>query len=95
MTAVASCPFAAAAMVPQPISSSRPRASSATHNRDTGLLVNSPDLNGDLAVDLADVALFAQDYFGPYNYRSDLCWDGRVGALNDLTYIAIALEANR
>ena len=65
-----------------------------THNRDTGLLVNSPDLNGDLAVDLADVVLFVQDYFGPYNYRSDLCWDGRVG-LNDLAYMAIALQANQ
>ena len=61
---------------------------------DGGLMFNSPDLNGDLAVDLTDVALFAQDYFGPYNYRSDLYWDGRVG-LNDLVYIAIALEANR
>jgi hypothetical protein len=61
---------------------------------DGGLMFNSPDLNGDLAVDLTDVALFAQDYFGPYNYRSDLYWDGQVG-LNDLVYIAIALEANR
>ena len=37
---------------------------------------NSPDLNGDLRVDLTDVVLFAGDYFGAYHYRSDFHWDG-------------------
>lgn len=43
------------------------------------LQVNSPDLNGDLVVDLLDVTLFAQDYFADdYRFRSDLHADGDV-----------------
>ena len=58
------------------------------------MLVNSPDLNGDLLVNLADLSLFAQDYFGPYNYRSDLRWDGDLD-LGDLVVFAVAMQANR
>ena len=49
------------------------------------LLVNSPDLNGDLTVNLQDVALFAEDFFSaPYELRSDLHFD-RVINLSDLS----------
>jgi hypothetical protein len=49
--------------------------------------VNSPDFDGNLAVDLADVVPFAQDYFGTYEYRSDFYWDcsillGDVGRMS-------------
>jgi len=39
--------------------------------------VNSIDINGDLAVDLCDIALFAED-IGSTNFRSDLNHDGFV-----------------
>ena len=39
--------------------------------------VNSPDINGDLIVDLVDVGLFAQDFSnGSYDFRSDFSHDG-------------------
>ena len=39
--------------------------------------VNSPDLNGDLVVDILDLANFAIDYADPtYNFRSDMTCDG-------------------
>ncbi len=63
-------------------------------NLDRGLMFNSPDLNGDLLVNLSDVVLFARDFSGPYNYRSDLYWDGEVN-LDDLVYFARAMDANR
>jgi hypothetical protein len=48
------------------------------------LQVNSPDLNGDLVVDLLDVARFAQDFgSGVYQFRSDLSYDGVVN-LSDI-----------
>lgn len=37
--------------------------------------VHSPDLNGDLIVDLMDFSLFSADWYGPYNVRSDFYWD--------------------
>lgn len=40
--------------------------------------VNSPDINGDLSVDLADVALFAFDYANGYAFRSDFTHDGAL-----------------
>lgn len=49
------------------------------------LLINSPDLNGDLTVNLQDVALFAGDFFSPqYDFRSDLHYDHVVN-LSDLS----------
>jgi len=63
-------------------------------NLDIGLMVNSPDLDGDLLVNLADLTLFARDYFGPYNYRSDLYWDGAIG-LSDISLFSHALMAVR
>lgn len=48
---------------------------------------NSADINGDGIVDLADLGLFATDYFGDYNYRSDFHWDGYLN-LNDVGKMA-------
>lgn len=59
-------------------------------NLDFGLMVNSPDLTGDLLVNLADLTLFAQDFFGPYNYRSDLQWNGHID-LSDLSCFVVAM----
>jgi hypothetical protein len=42
------------------------------------LKVNSPDLDGNLSVDLADIGLFASDYYGAYAFRSDLSYDGAI-----------------
>jgi hypothetical protein len=53
---------------------------------------NSPDLDGTGVVNLGDVVIFATDYFGPYNYRSDFYWDGLVN-LSDIVLIAQALTA--
>jgi hypothetical protein len=61
-----------------------------TYNLDSQLAVNSPDLNGDLVVNLSDVPLFAVDYFVEYNYRSDFFWDGQIN-LSDLGYLARAM----
>ncbi len=36
---------------------------------------NSPDINGDLYVNLLDVAAFTRDYYGAYEFRSDLARD--------------------
>lgn len=51
---------------------------------------NSADLNGDLIVNLTDIALFAADYFGPYNYRSDFNNDTWVN-LSDVPFMAAAI----
>ncbi|MFH1844827.1 MAG: hypothetical protein ABIF77_16675 [bacterium] len=51
------------------------------------ILVNSPDISGDLMVDLTDVVLFVTDIFGSYDYRSDLYWDGIID-LSDVVYLA-------
>jgi hypothetical protein len=48
---------------------------------------NSPDIDGDLRVDLTDVILFGQDYFGAYDYRSDFHWDGQIN-LSDLVLLS-------
>jgi hypothetical protein len=53
---------------------------------------NSPDLNGDLVVNLADVGLFAEDFFSYYHYRSDFYCD-QVLNIADLSMMAQALSA--
>jgi hypothetical protein len=42
------------------------------------LRANSPDINADGVIDLADIHLFAADFFGEYHYRSDFYWDGVI-----------------
>lgn len=54
---------------------------------------NSPDLNGDLVVNLADVGPFAVDFFGFYRYRSDFYFDGMLN-LMDLGRMAAAMQAS-
>ncbi len=52
---------------------------------------NSPDLNGDLVVDLSDVPLFATDFQNGSNaFRSDLHYDGAVN-LSDIPRLSGAL----
>jgi hypothetical protein len=55
---------------------------------------NSADLNGDGAVNLTDVPLFAGDFYGgSYAFRSDFAFDGSVN-LSDVVKLAQALGAN-
>lgn len=51
---------------------------------------NSPDITGDLVVNLSDVGLFAIDFFSGYMYRSDFNYDGVVN-LTDLAMLAPTL----
>jgi hypothetical protein len=43
---------------------------------------NSADINADAVVDLLDVTLFVEDYFGDYQYRSDFNWDGELNLMD-------------
>jgi hypothetical protein len=54
---------------------------------------NSPDLNGDRAVSLADVPRFAAAYFGPYQFVADLHADGTVN-LTDIGVLARTVGAH-
>lgn len=54
--------------------------------------INSADLNGDLMVNLTDVAHFSMGYFGPYEYTRDLHWDEVVN-LSDIAELARARGA--
>ncbi len=58
-----------------------------------GININSPDINGDLVVNLSDVVEFARDYFGDDDYRSDFYWDGSVD-LSDLVLMAQGIGAS-
>lgn len=49
----------------------------------------SPDINGDLAVNLTDLATFSGAYSGAYNECADLFYDGVIN-LTDLAYFAPA-----
>jgi hypothetical protein len=50
-------------------------------------LVNSPDMNCDLVVNLTDVVLFAGAYYGAYDYCADFYWDGVLN-LSDIVVLA-------
>jgi len=55
---------------------------------------NSPDLNGDLVIDLTDIALFSQDlHESDAPLRSDLVWDGVIN-LSDITVFCQHLGAS-
>jgi len=54
------------------------------------LQFNSADINGDGVVNLADVGIFAGDYFGDHHFRSDFYWDGTLN-LSDLARLAEAM----
>lgn len=51
---------------------------------------NSPDLTGDLLVNISDAAVFTQVYFGAYDYRADFYWDGIIN-IADLAIFVMAL----
>ncbi len=52
------------------------------------IIFNSPDISGDLIVNLTDLTLFTTDYVvGPDNFRSDFFRDGALN-LSDLTQFA-------
>lgn len=54
---------------------------------------NSPDINADGVVNLSDVAVFANDFFTGYNYRSDYNYD-QVINLADVAMFAGSMGAN-
>lgn len=51
---------------------------------------NSPDINGDGLVNIPDLALFAQNLFGDYDFRSDLYRDGVIN-LSDVGRFTLGL----
>ena len=53
------------------------------------LVFNSPDLNADRFVNLTDVQLFAEDFWGQYNFRGDFIWDGIIN-LSDVVPLAVS-----
>ena len=57
------------------------------------LRLNSADISGDGQVNLADVAYFAENFFGEYHYRSDFYWDGVLN-LSDLGKLAQGIGHN-
>ena len=57
------------------------------HQPPFDFLFNSPDLNCDRVVNLTDVVLFAEDFYGAYAYRSDFYWDGMLN-LSDVASLA-------
>jgi hypothetical protein len=56
------------------------------------LSFNSPDINGDLVVNLVDIQLFTQDFFSGYDFRSDFYRDGTLN-LADISLMAQAVGA--
>ena len=56
------------------------------------LRFNSPDINWDGIVSLVDVAIFAGDFFGGYQFRSDFHRDGILN-LADIAILAQSLGA--
>ena len=57
------------------------------------LKFTSPDINGDLAVNLQDLAILAPDFYSGYNFRSDLNGDGLLN-LTDIYIFAQHLGAH-
>lgn len=50
------------------------------------ILFNSPDIDGNLVVNLSDTVLYAQNATGSYNYRSDFFFDGSVNLSDTVLY---------
>ena len=57
-----------------------------------GVYFNSPDISGDLQVNLMDIHLFSVDFFADYDYRSDFNWDGVINLL-DIEILAQAVSS--
>ena len=60
------------------------------HHPPLPLRVNSPDLTGDGAVNLADLSQFTQDLLGNYHFRSDLFWDEVI----NLSDVGLIVQGN-
>lgn len=54
--------------------------------------VNSPDLNGDLVVNLTDVIIMSGHLYGAYDYGSDFHYDGVIN-LSDIVMMAWGMGA--
>jgi hypothetical protein len=52
---------------------------------------NSPDINGDLAVDLSDLSMFAENFYGAYHHRADYTNDQIIN-LSDLAIFAAGYQ---
>jgi len=63
-----------------------------TNPQNLSLVFNSPDINGDLLVNLSDVQLFAGDFYGSYHFRSDLAFDNVIN-LSDIVPLSRSLGA--
>ena len=57
---------------------------------EVAIRINSPDSNGDGAVNMTDLATFAADYHGAYHFRSDFNFDGSID-LGDVVILAAKL----
>lgn len=60
---------------------------------DLDLLFNSPDINGDGQVNVADIALFSSSYFGSYSFYADFHYDGVLNLL-DISRLATGMGAS-
>lgn len=56
------------------------------------LHLNSADIDGNEVVNLSDIALFTQGYYGAYHYSCDFRWDGVIN-LSDLALMAASIGA--
>jgi hypothetical protein len=50
------------------------------------ILFNSPDIDGNLAVNLSDTVLYAQNATGSYSYRSDFFFDNVINLSDTVLY---------
>ena len=57
---------------------------------DLALQFNSADINGDRIVNLPDLQLFADSYFGEYSFAADLHYDGVLNLL-DVVNLAVGM----
>ncbi len=64
-----------------------------TSSAGLNIRTNSSDINGDLVVNLVDVGIFATDFFGVYNYRSDFVCNGNLD-LADVGKMAVGVGAS-
>jgi len=47
-----------------------------------GIRVNSPDMNGDHTINVADISIFAPILFSNYNYAADFNFDGAINVVD-------------
>lgn len=59
---------------------------SALNGSQLDILFNSPDIDGNLVVNLSDTVLYAQNATGSYNYRSDFFFDNAINLSDTVLY---------